>query len=75
MFAIDTIFATIETAHSIECITHASHSIVFWYFMTLWPRPFHLKLFDGQDVVMDYPCAKFGDSAILDRQTDKQIDR
>jgi len=31
--------AKLEAGHSIECITHAGHSIAFLHFMTLWPWP------------------------------------
>ena len=54
---------TREAGHSIECITHASHSIAFLHFVTLWPDiwPFDLILIFGRGLVMDYWSAKFGD--------------
>jgi len=40
--------------HSIECITHARHSIAFLHFVFNWWAA-------GRGLVMKYPFAKFGD--------------
>jgi len=44
--------------HSIECISHADYSIAFLH-CDLDLCPFNLILIG--ELVMDYPCAKFGD--------------
>ena len=52
------------------------HSIAFLHFVTLWPWPFDLIFIGERDIMMDYPCAKFGDGTFsrfgFIVQTDRQ---
>ena len=52
--------------HSIECITHAGHSIALNGFalcdtVTSTFDLFNLILTDGRGIMMNFPCAKLGD--------------
>ena len=48
----------LEAGYLIECITHAGHLTTIFAPVTL---TFDLILIVGRGLVMDYPCAKFGD--------------
>jgi len=53
----------------VECITQDGHSISFLHFVTMWPcsltfwpnRPIN----GVRGIVMDYPCAKFGNCSFI----------
>ena len=51
-----------EVGHSIECITHANHSITF---CTLWPRPFDPKIISLVEYPKVIPCTKFEHFGII----------
>ena len=70
----------VEAEYSMECITHAGHSIAFCIFD---PVTLTFDLLTGRGIMMDYLFAEFGDFGFslfgfivwTDIQTDRQTDR